>query len=160
MLARFLFVGLGIMGLMTGCSQCTQQHDPTADRELFKNEAAIANSEHPKLTAEGKIPAPKGAAVVSKDPGTQKYEQFCVPCHGVNGDGNGPGAQALNPKPRNFKDLKWQASVNDQRIAKVIKEGGASVGLSASMAAWGAVISDSDMPALVAIVRGFAKASP
>jgi len=30
------------------------------------------------------------------------YSQYCVQCHGVNGDGNGPVAEHLNPKPRNY----------------------------------------------------------
>ena len=58
----------------------------------------------------------------------------CVTCHGDRGLGDGPGAAALNPKPRSFKDPKWQMQTNDERISKVIVEGGASVGLSANMA--------------------------
>jgi mono/diheme cytochrome c family protein len=30
------------------------------------------------------------------------YDQHCAACHGENGDGNGPAAQWLYPKPRNF----------------------------------------------------------
>ena len=30
------------------------------------------------------------------------YSQYCVQCHGVNGDGNGAVAEHLNPKPRNY----------------------------------------------------------
>ena len=30
------------------------------------------------------------------------YERRCVGCHGVNGDGNGPAATFLDPRPRNF----------------------------------------------------------
>lgn len=35
--------------------------------------------------------------------GYQIYSQYCTPCHGVNGDGNGPVAKYLDPKPRNYK---------------------------------------------------------
>lgn len=31
------------------------------------------------------------------------YTQYCVQCHGVNGDGKGPVADYLNPKPRNYR---------------------------------------------------------
>ncbi len=34
--------------------------------------------------------------------GRAVYERRCVGCHGVKGDGNGPGATFLNPRPRNF----------------------------------------------------------
>jgi mono/diheme cytochrome c family protein len=58
----------------------------------------------------------------------------CVTCHGDRGLGDGPGAAVLNPKPRTFRDPKWQMQTKDDRIAKVIVEGGASVGLSKDMA--------------------------
>jgi cytochrome c oxidase cbb3-type subunit 2 len=34
--------------------------------------------------------------------GRAVYERRCVGCHGVKGDGNGPAATFLNPRPRNF----------------------------------------------------------
>ncbi len=34
--------------------------------------------------------------------GREVYERRCVGCHGVKGDGNGPVATFLNPRPRNF----------------------------------------------------------
>jgi mono/diheme cytochrome c family protein len=32
------------------------------------------------------------------------YEEHCAACHGANGDGNGPAAVWVFPKPRNFSD--------------------------------------------------------
>jgi mono/diheme cytochrome c family protein len=57
----------------------------------------------------------------------------CVTCHGPSGEGNGPGSAALNPKPRNFTDPEWQASVTDDHITKIIQFGGAAVGKSPTM---------------------------
>ncbi len=34
--------------------------------------------------------------------GKEVYSRRCVGCHGEKGDGNGPSARFLNPKPRNF----------------------------------------------------------
>jgi mono/diheme cytochrome c family protein len=62
------------------------------------------------------------------------FKERCVTCHGASGKGDGPGAAALNPKPRSFTDPGWQGSTDDARIKKVIVEGGASVGLSEAMA--------------------------
>lgn len=36
------------------------------------------------------------------DAGKSVYEQHCAACHGANGEGNGPAAVWLYPKPRNF----------------------------------------------------------
>lgn len=65
----------------------------------------------------------------------QVWETRCVNCHGPNGLGDGPGAAALNPKPRSFSDKQWQMKTKDEDIAKVIVEGGAAVGMSEAMAA-------------------------
>jgi mono/diheme cytochrome c family protein len=35
--------------------------------------------------------------------GRQNYEIHCVGCHAPNGDGGGPAARFLNPRPRNFR---------------------------------------------------------
>lgn len=149
------------LGFLTSCSSCVEQFDPSADHAKFKGEEKIANNQKPFLTDDGKIPAPapKGG---DKDkpagnPVAQKYQTFCASCHGADGAANGAVAQAMNPKPRNLTDAAWQDSVDDARIAKVIKEGGASVGLSATMAPWGAMLNDDEITAMVKVVRGFKK---
>jgi mono/diheme cytochrome c family protein len=70
----------------------------------------------------------------SRDEALSIFAERCAVCHGVNGDGAGPAAGSLNPKPANFRSRKWQSSMSDERIATIIVNGGSSVGLSASMA--------------------------
>jgi mono/diheme cytochrome c family protein len=77
----------------------------------------------------GGEPASPAAAEAKK-----VWKDKCVTCHGETGLGNGPGAMALDPKPRSFRDPTWQAQTDDARIRKVIVEGGAAVGLSPGMA--------------------------
>ncbi|WP_141734643.1 c-type cytochrome [Oligoflexus tunisiensis] len=96
-----------------------------------------------------------GAAAPAAVPGKATYDLYCVACHGTDGKADSPAALAMNPKPRNFTDKAWQAKVDDAHIAKVIKEGGASVGLSPTMAPWGAVINDEELKNVVAYVRHF-----
>ncbi|SRR5579884_356928 len=62
------------------------------------------------------------------------YGERCVACHGDTGEGNGPGAANLNPRPKNFHNRTWQRATSDEQIAKAIVQGGQAVGLSASMA--------------------------
>lgn len=61
------------------------------------------------------------------------FSQRCVPCHGATGNGDGPASAQLTPKPRNYTDKTWQASVDDAYIEKIIKLGGAGVGKSPAM---------------------------
>ena len=63
------------------------------------------------------------------------FDQRCAACHGTSGKGDGPGAAALNPKPRNYTDKAWQGSVTDEQIKKTILLGGAAVGKSPVMPA-------------------------
>ena len=78
--------------------------------------------------------------------------------HGESGKGDGPGAAALTPKPRNYGDAAWQKSVKDDDIRKTIIMGGAAVGKSPMMP--GSPDLDSrpeTVSGLVAIVRSFGK---
>jgi hypothetical protein len=46
--------------------------------------------------------SPARAAAKEPDRGPSVYAQHCAACHGPNGDGNGPAAVWLYPKPRDF----------------------------------------------------------
>ena len=86
------------------------------------------------------------------------FKTVCATCHGENGMGDGPGAAALNPKPRNYTDKAWQASVTDDQIAKTILLGGAAVGKSPAMPAQPQLRDKPEVvAALVRIVRTFGK---
>lgn len=84
------------------------------------------------------------------------FDARCVACHGSGGHGDGVGAAALNPKPQDYTDSAWQASVSDEEIATAIVKGGLGVGKSAIMPANPDL---KDKPAvvkgLVDMIRGF-----
>ncbi|HTJ46736.1 MAG TPA: cytochrome c [Kofleriaceae bacterium] len=88
----------------------------------------------------------------------QIFKTVCATCHGEDGTGNGPGAAALNPKPRNYTDKTWQASVTDDQIKKTILMGGAAVGKSPAMPAQPQLREKPEVvDALVRIIRTFGK---
>ncbi len=89
--------------------------------------------------------------------GKAKYDTLCVTCHGPTGLGDGAAAAALTPKPRNFRDTAYMAKKTDADLAKVIKEGGAAAGLSASMPPWGSMLTDADIANVVAYIRQLGK---
>ena len=43
--------------------------------------------------------------------GKEVYLRRCVGCHGPKGDGNGPAATFLNPRPRDFRDAVFKFRV-------------------------------------------------
>lgn len=142
-----------LSGYLTACTACLEQYDPKAVRKQLADESQHANAEHPKLADNGALPA-AGGKVISTD---ERYATLCSGCHGAEGGGNGPSGAALNPPPRNFQLAEWQDKTDDARIYKVLKEGGAAVGLSAIMAPWGAVLSDDEIKNMVTKVRTFRK---
>lgn len=137
----------------SSCTQCTSQYDSAPMKKLLTAEREVASHPPPGLTESGELP-PSGK--VQADP-AERYATLCSSCHGPKGGGDGPGSMALNPKPRNLTDAAWQSATNDERIYKVLKSGGASVGLSATMAPWGGVLSDDEIKAMVTYIRGLGK---
>jgi mono/diheme cytochrome c family protein len=64
----------------------------------------------------------------------QIFGERCVSCHGPQGRGDGPAAENLKPRPRDFHNRRWQKAVTDAEIAKAIVYGGSAVGMSGEMA--------------------------
>jgi mono/diheme cytochrome c family protein len=100
-------------------------------------------------------------ARAKKDPVAQAQDMFgnvCAMCHGVSGAGDGPAAANLTPKPRNYTDPAWQASVTDDQIRKTILEGGQAVGKSPMMPGQPQLKDQPEvLDNLVKIIRGFGK---
>lgn len=105
------------------------------------------------------IPAPAVTARVYSSPAEEArviFSERCTPCHGAEGRGNGPSASSLNPKPRNYHDMAWQAQATDEGIAKAIVEGGPAVGKSAIMPSNPDLTGKPEVvKELVKVIRGF-----
>ncbi len=64
-----------------------------------------------------------------------QWGTYCFQCHGPAGKGDGPAGITLDPPPRDLSNPEWQDSVDDEYILRVIRDGGASVGMSGNMLA-------------------------
>lgn len=86
------------------------------------------------------------------------FTTLCATCHGADGTGNGPAAGSLNPKPRNYTDAAWQASVTDDQLRETILKGGAGVGKSPMMPGQPQLKDHPEvLDGLVRIIRKFGK---
>jgi len=122
------------------CSKGRTQETPPA------SERALAAAPAPAATA----------ASNAKSDARTMFRARCVVCHGEKGAGDGPGAAALTPKPRNYTDPSWQSSVTDEQIKNVIMYGGAAAGKSPIMPASPDLQSQPEVvDELVKIVRSF-----
>jgi cytochrome c oxidase cbb3-type subunit III len=81
------------------------------------------------------------------------YVRFCSKCHGTEGKGDGPQADALATKPRDFTDCTRMKGLSDETLFTAIKEGGEAAHLSKDMPAWKDGMDDDEIHGLVAYVR-------
>jgi mono/diheme cytochrome c family protein len=57
------------------------------------------------------------------DKGKLSFTTNCVACHGDKGDGTGPAAVALNPKPRNYAKDPFKQGDKPEDIFKTLQTG-------------------------------------
>ena len=99
------------------------------------------------------------AAQNGADPakGQVSFGLYCAACHGNAGKGDGPGAVALNPRPRDLTDPKYMKALKDQYLFEVIAKGGSAFGKSPAMPPWNPTLKDQDIKNVVAYIRSLAK---
>ncbi|MBI3091925.1 MAG: cytochrome c [Candidatus Tectomicrobia bacterium] len=93
------------------------------------------------------------------------YAALCATCHGEKGDGKGPAAPGLMPRPTDFTNARFMARFTDAYLADVIRSGklavlrrGDSTGLSSnSMPAFEDVLSSNEITALADMVESLAE---
>jgi mono/diheme cytochrome c family protein len=89
----------------------------------------------PKVQADMSLPMPKGL-VGDAAAGRKFYDANCATCHGVKGDGQGPRAYFINPKPRVFTAPEVRALFNRPAIFAAVSAGS----LGSEMPAWDKVL--------------------
>jgi mono/diheme cytochrome c family protein len=107
------------------------------------------------LIALGSLSTP--STVSAGEDGKTTFNTYCTACHGESGQGDGPAAAALDPKPAAFGSPGFFDSRPDDHLRKVIKEGGPAVDKSPLMAPWGAVLSDAQIDAIIVHIKTFKK---
>jgi mono/diheme cytochrome c family protein len=150
---------LALIATIALTAACTEEKKPEA---VTVPAPAPAPTPAP-IPAPAPPPAPAAAAPTAINAAAEAeaatiFGTRCAACHGADGKGDGVAAAALNPKPRAYSDKAWQASVDDNHIARVIVEGGAAVGKSPMMAPNPDLKDKPDVvKALVAKIRSYNK---
>src|SRR3990172_8482380 len=90
-----------------------------------------------------------------KEAGRDDFLGTCSPCHGESGRGDGPLSDTLGEgiKPRNLTDSELLSNRTDEDLFNVIKNGGASIGLSESMPSQKETFTDEDIRNIVLFIR-------
>jgi len=107
-----------------------------------------------------------GAAVANESPeitdelvtvGEASYARECAACHGVEGDGEGPAAHYLNPRPRNFQlaVYKLRSTPNGELPTKLDLYNTITNGIENSMMPAFRSLPENERWALVEVIRRF-----
>lgn len=96
---------------------------------------------------------------VGQDAGKGKavFAQYCGSCHGPAGKGDGPGAAALNPKPKDLTTPGFVKGVKDAYLRDLITKGGPAVGKSPLMPPMGSALKPDDVNNIIAFIRSIGK---
>ena len=132
--------GKTAFGVEANCSRC---HD-----NLVRPKKAAAETDF----ASAREAPVAGSAEILKH-GEGLFQSLCAGCHGMNGDGNGPFASFLHPKPRDLAGhiFKQRVDAGDIGLYRTL-----SLGIKGTaMPAW-SVLSSRDRWALVHYVKTFA----
>ena len=94
------------------------------------------------------------------DLGQVTYDRWCAGCHGVDGTGNGPGADYMLPRPRDFTLALYQIRTTgsgdlptDQDLLDIINDGMPGT----TMPGWEGLLSDDERDALVQYLKTFSR---
>jgi mono/diheme cytochrome c family protein len=157
-MTRWQAISITLLVLTSGC----QENDPAPAPPPQQKTPPIAKPTQP-------TPQPVAVPVVSDHTtseavdsvaGGADYQIYCSTCHGPKGDGDGPLAASLDPKPARHSDSAYMNSLTDDYLFGVIKFGGASVGKSPLMAPMEGMLSDPQIRNVIAFVRSLAAPAP
>ncbi|MDP2369630.1 c-type cytochrome [Rhodoferax sp.] len=95
---------------------------------------------HKAVTVNMSLPMPK-ALKGNVTKGGIFYQANCATCHGKTGDGRGPRAYFINPKPRNFLHSASREMLNRVELFEMISEGKPNT----EMPAWDKVLSPQEI---------------
>lgn len=90
---------------------------------------------------------------LAADPAAGKalYAASCTACHGGAGNGKGPAAIALKPKPTDFTNAAWWTGKTDAELATAIRAGRPGTSMTPFTE-----LTDAEVADLVAYLRTFA----
>ena len=101
--------------------------------------------------------------------GKAVYEEICFACHGLKGDGRGPGWLNTKPSPQVFINSIYMSRLTDEYIFNVVKYGKLKVLKreipdkkfeSLAMPSFGAVLEDDQIRDLIRFERAFSQGGP
>jgi len=147
---RSLPIAVTLVLSMSSLWACGKNSEPPPPTSGSPNARPESGPSRPRAAGAGQ---PGGASQAE-----QMFGSMCAMCHGSDGTGRGPASASLNPKPRDYTDAAWQASITDDQIKEAIVKGGQALGKSPMMPAQPQLADQPELlNGLVQIIRKFGK---
>lgn len=89
------------------------------------------------------------AALAEESDGERLYRTYCTACHGLAGTGRGLNIPDMTVQARDHTDPGEMSARTDEELALAIRGGGPAVGKSVLMPAWGSILSEAQVAALI-----------
>jgi len=137
----------GMQGEHTGMTGMETQMGEAGHMGTDEHGMAAAHSIPEEAAA---MPNPIAISDASVAAGQATFAQYCVACHGVQGEGDGPGAAGLSPKPADLHADHVQG-LSDGALLYVITHGREGT----AMAAWESILSEQQRWEVVNFLRTF-----
>jgi mono/diheme cytochrome c family protein len=131
------------------------------DSSVTRNDSLSASKDSATMTKDSTNSSDSTKAPLSPEltyeemQGKYIYLKYCSVCHGTEGKGDGFNAYNLDPKPRDFSDSGFIASLADERLMEVVRDGGRGVNKSPTMPAYGRTLGKDDISYVISYVRTF-----
>lgn len=91
--------------------------------------------------------------------GRAVFATNCAACHGESGEGDGPAAEALDPKPATLADRAMMDSMTDGYLFWRVTEGGLNPPFNSAMPAWSETLSEDQRWQVITFLRSLGDGS-
>lgn len=89
-----------------------------------------------------------GSERLQQSPGpAELFRRQCAACHGKKGEGDGPAASAMNPRPADLTDAERIGDLSDEELIEVLTKG------RSAMPSFGSLLEVDQIRAMVAYIR-------
>lgn len=172
---KLIFLALlsALLLFVTACggTDSVTAENPSQSEEEHTDDGHDEGDEHSKEEADmdhGHVEAPEEFATLENplvedheaiETGEELFQAYCASCHGPEGQGDGPAAEALDPKPATLADSMMMNELSDGYLFWRVSLGGQMEPFNSAMPAWEAALSEEQRWQIVSFVRTLAAES-
>ena len=154
-----LVTGALLLAACSGASQpATDDHesDVEVEGDVHDEDEAAEDEEHAHIEPPAEYADLTNPFVDDQEAveaGEVIYKANCAACHGAEGAGDGPAAEALDPKPSNLADVHMMEELSDGYLFWRVSEGGAFEPFNSGMPAWKQILSEDEHWQVISFIR-------